>query len=176
MRTKTLDEIRTLRNSANQLKGFWPTWRTKYLSDSHCDKKGASFTSQDERFSGFKFTLMFENHAGYYGNSSCHTVFRLDDKLAARYFRQAIQEMAEPLFERVADLMLADAASLTQDAAAEIAALQSLLDEVTAQAGVTPTGAETTGSVGEADSTRSSQEDAPDPLSQSPTERTDNDR
>lgn len=131
METKTLDEIRKLRNSAATLKGFWPKWRENYLADSRCDKKGASFTSNDSRFSAFQFNLMFESHAGYYGNSSCSRILSIDNDLAAKYFRQAIQQMAEPLFERAAELMLADASTMTDKASAEIEALQSLLLEVT---------------------------------------------
>lgn len=163
MKTEKLDEIRTLRTASAGLRGFWKNWREKYLSDNHCDKKGASFTSNDERFSGFKFTLMFENHAGYYGSSSCSTVFRLDDKLAAKYFRRAIQEMAEPLFERVGELMLADADKLTAEAENEIAAMNAMLAEVraAAQGGVTEGGDGEAGSGPEGTSTRSPAGDAP---------------
>lgn len=130
MKTEKLNEVRTLRNAARDVGGFWQQWRTKYLSNPRCDKKAASFTSMDERFASFRFTLMFDAHAGYYGNSSSSTIFSLDNKLAQKYFTRAIQQMAEPLFDLAAKLMTEDAAALTAEAEAEIAALQAMLDEV----------------------------------------------
>ena len=130
MKTEKLTEIRNLRNAASTVGGFWEKWRTKYLSDSQCDKKAARFYNADERFSAFSFTLRFDAHAGYYGNSSCSRIFSLDEKLARTYFTRAIQEMAEPLFKRASELMLEDAARLTGEAEAEVEALQAMLDEV----------------------------------------------
>lgn len=134
MKTDKLDEIRTLRNAANSVDRFWDTWRTQYLSDSRCDKKAASFVSPDARFAAFSFKLIFDAHAGYYGNSSCSRIFSLDDGLAQKYFSRVIQEMARPIFQRAAELMLADAADLTAEAEKEVAALQAMLDDVRASA------------------------------------------
>lgn len=130
MKTEKLLEIRKLRQAAATVSGFWDIWRTKYAPDPHCDKKRASFVHPDDRFASFSFNLTFDAHAGYYGSSGCHTIFNLDDDLAQKYFTLAIQEMAEPLFRRASELMLRDAAKLTDEAEAEVKALQSLLEEV----------------------------------------------
>lgn len=130
MNTETLDKIRELRNAANDVAAFWPKWREVYSPDARCDKKTATFVSPDERFASFSFKLTFEAHAGYYGNSSCSRIFSLNDDLAKKYFTRAIQEMAEPLFNRASELMLKDAAALSADAEAEIAKLQEMLSEV----------------------------------------------
>jgi len=130
MKTETLTEIQSLRNAAKATANFWPMWREKYLPDSRCDKKRATFIGPDDRFASFSFKLMFDAHAGYYGNSNCSTIFHLDNALAQKYFTKAIQEMAAPLFERAAELMLEDAAALADKAKEEISALQAMLADV----------------------------------------------
>ena len=130
MKTEKLQEIRKLRVCAAETAGFWTKWETKYLPDSNCDKKRASFVSPDERFSAFSFKLTFDAHAGYYGNSSCSRIFGLDNSIAHKYFTLAIQEMARPLFQRASELMLKDAAELVAEAESEVSAIQAMLDEV----------------------------------------------
>lgn len=132
MKTEKLNEIRTLKKAASTVGSFWQTYRDKYLSDRNCDKKNATFVQADDRFSAFSFTLRFSAHAGYYGNSSCSRIFSLDNELAGKYFTRAIQANAEALFRCASELMLKDAAALTEEAEKEVAALQAMLDEVRA--------------------------------------------
>lgn len=129
--TKTLDKIRALRREAANLAGFHSLYATKYASDSHCDKKGHGFLlGASDRWVGFSVRATFESYAGYYGSSSCTTILHVRDRdLVETAFIKAMNIHQQQLFQTTSQLLREEAASLTEKAETELAALRSLLDE-----------------------------------------------
>lgn len=127
--TKTLDKIKSLRREAAAVGGFNALYDAKYATDSHCDKKGFGFNS-DDRFAAFSVNVHFQSHAGYYGNSSCSRILNVyDADVVKAAFVKALGVHQKELFQTMARLMIEDAASLTKQAEQEISALVAMLDE-----------------------------------------------
>ena len=129
MTTKAIDRIRQLRTASKNLSGFWKMWSEKYQADSKCDKKAARFALTD-RCNAFSANIGFECYAGYYGNSSVHTVAIANSDLVKPYLVRALNAHAQAIFATMAEFMLADAEGLTADAQDDIAGMQALLAEI----------------------------------------------
>lgn len=126
--TKTLEKIKSLRREAAVISGFHALYALKYAPDSHCDKKGYGF-NHDDRFTAFSVKATFSSHAGYYGSSSCSAILNCYDRdVVERAFVKAMNLHQKELFQTAARLMHEEAASLTDQAEKEIAALQQMLD------------------------------------------------
>lgn len=133
MELENLEKIRSLNGCAKAFSTYWKEWSEKYVSDPKCDKKHASFTNRDARFTVFRFDVLFSSSIGYYGNSSCSTFSNgIDSKLVQEYFSRALEINKNKLFDDMAKLMQTDAAKLTAEAEKEIASLNSLIAEVKA--------------------------------------------
>lgn len=131
--TKTIEEIRELRQTSAALDGFHELYETKYRHDSHCDKKGFGF-SQDDRFRAFKIQTGFDSWRGYFGNSSCSSILNVNSDIAQKYFIKALEAHQRELFATAARLMREEAARLTDKAAAELQDMQDMLDDAKADA------------------------------------------
>lgn len=131
--TKTIEEIRELRRTAGAVAGFHDLYDSKYRGDSHCDKKGYGF-SQDDRFRAFNIKTGFDSWRGYYGNSSCSSILCVNSDIAQKFFVKALEVHQRELFATAARLMREEAARLTDAAAAELEAMQNMLDEAKADA------------------------------------------
>ncbi|MCX5581452.1 hypothetical protein [Kaistia terrae] len=130
--TKTIDRIKALRREAANFEGFHALYATKYAPDSNCDKKGFGF-GRDDRYSAFKIGVSFDSWSGYYGNSSCGRIMNVQHQdVVAPYLTKALNEHQKTIFATVGRLMREDAARLTGDAAAEVAAIQQLLADAQA--------------------------------------------
>lgn len=126
--TKTIDRIKSLRREAAAIGGFHALYSEKYAPDSHCDKKGYGF-NEDSRFAAFSVTATFSSWKGYYGNSSCSTILNVYDRgIVEKAFVKALNIHQIELFATAARLMREEAAGLTDQAAKEIEALQSMLE------------------------------------------------
>lgn len=141
MDTKTLDTIKSLLQGANAVSAFHAEYKTKYASDTNCDKKGYGF-GRDDRFSAFSINTCFSSWRGYYGSSSASAILHVPDCVRP-YFVKALNVHQEELFATVARLMRAEAASLRERATAEIVALQAMLDSTSE-----PTTTDALGAVG----------------------------
>lgn len=130
MSAKTIEEIRTLLRNAKAIEGFHANYRAQYAPDTNCDKKGYGF-GRDHRFAAFKLTVSFDSWAGYYGNSGCGPILRVDGDVAP-YFIKAMNVHQELLLATAARLMREDAATKRSKAEAEIAAMQATLDALPA--------------------------------------------
>lgn len=129
MDTATLDTIRLLRADAERLASFHEHYQATYNADSRCDKKGYGF-GRDNRFAAFEVKTSFDALAGYYGDSSCAAVLRFEKReTVGKYLVRAMNVHQKVLFDTAARLMREDAAKLREKAAAELAALQKMLDE-----------------------------------------------
>lgn len=127
-----IGKIKALRLEAAKFATFHDTYDSKYANDSHCDKKGYGF-GRDDRFSGFFLKTSFDSWAGYYGSSSCGTIFHAyHTDLLNDYLVKALNVHQRELFATVAKLMLDDAAALVSAAEQEILEQQRLLAEATA--------------------------------------------
>lgn len=129
MKTENIDKIKTLLRNSAAISGFFELFRSKYMTDTRCDKKGARF-NDDQRFASFKVALSFDNWAGYYGDSGCHTILHVDDAVVGPYFVKAANIHREELFATAAKLMRDDADKLKAEAAAEIESLQKMMTEL----------------------------------------------
>lgn len=132
MNIDALKKIRSLRSDAAAIGGFHARYDAKYRSDSSCDKKGFGF-SRDARFAAFSTNVSFDSWAGYYGNSSCHSILSVSDADAVKKaFISALNANQKLIFASMQKIMLDEAASLSDKATQEISALQAMLDEVRA--------------------------------------------
>lgn len=136
---KTIERIKALRRAAHAMEGFHEEYDATYRNDSHCDKKGYGF-GRDDRFRAFNIRTGFDSWKGYYGSSSCGRILTVDSEIAEKFFIKAIDLHQRELFALASRLMREEAAQLTVAAAAELEAMQAMLDE--AKADVLPQAAE----------------------------------
>lgn len=125
LKTETLERIRSLRTEAHKLATFHEGFAKQYASDSKCDKKGFGF-GKDNRFAAFKVSTSFDSWTGYYGSSSCCRALSINEK-AAEFIVKAMNVHQKEIFATAARLMREEAATLTDSAAEELAALQQML-------------------------------------------------
>lgn len=130
---KTIERIKALRRAADAIAGFHAEYDAQYRNDPHCDKKGYGF-SQDDRFRAFNIRTGFDSWRGYYGNSSCGRILLVDSEIAEKFFIKAIDLHQRELFALASRLMREEAAQLTDAAAAELEAMQAMLEEAKADA------------------------------------------
>ena len=133
--TKTIDRIKSLRREASAIAGFHTLYAETYAPDPGCDKKGYGFKN-DDRFDAFTIKAIFSSYRGYYGNSSCSRILSVYDKPTVESaFVRALNIHQKELFATAARLMREEAASLTEKASEEIAALQSMLESALTDVG-----------------------------------------
>ena len=121
-----IDEIRSLKNTANKLRGIIPTYAEK-IKDSSCDKHALQFGG-DDRFSVFKATVFLDCHTGYYGNSSCSSLTRIDNEIAQSLLNKALNRHMDLILKTMAEFAEKAAANLIEGAEKEIAAMQELIN------------------------------------------------
>lgn len=130
MSTQNLQRIKELKHNASGLDAFDEKMAT-LRSDSRNDKLGAGF-NRDDRFRAFSVHVGFDSWCGQYGSSSCGRVLHLDDKLVGPAFIKALNQHRALLFSATAEILRREATELTEKAQAEVAALQKMLDELSA--------------------------------------------
>jgi len=94
----------------------------------NCDKYGAGFSINDDRFCVFSTKMRFCAYTGYYGSSSCSTFGSISKELADKYLPIALDRLKREIFAEMAALMKSDAQSFRGAAQKELDALQELLD------------------------------------------------
>lgn len=130
--TKTIDTIKSLRREADALANFHRIYSEKYSPNSRCDKKGYGF-GEDDRFAAFHVKTHFASWHGYYGSSSCSTILSVyDSKAVESAIVRAMNTHQKEIFATAARLLREEAAALTEKAAAELTALQAMLNDAAA--------------------------------------------
>lgn len=131
MKEKALNEIKNLTRFANAAGRFFDSY-SKTIENPKCDKHQAQFNG-DSRFTVFKLKteIRFDALTGYYGNSGCSTfsIGGFEQELVDKYFVAALNKLAPEIFAVMAERAKTDASILTDDANAEIAKLQKMIDE-----------------------------------------------
>lgn len=125
--TKTIDTLKRLARQSDALQEYFARF-DEVTSKQNCDKYGAGFSINDDRFCVFSTKVRFCAYTGYYGSSSCSTFGQVSKELADKYLPMALDRMKREIFAEMAALMKADAKSLRGKAQKEMAALQELLD------------------------------------------------
>jgi hypothetical protein len=123
-----IDEIKTLKTTSQFLRGLRGRYIEK-IKESSCDKHNMEFGG-DDRFSIFKTTIFLDCHLGYYGNSGCSSMGNVDAKIATNLLNRTLNKHMTLILETMADFAAKDAASLTDLAEKELAAMQLLIDSV----------------------------------------------
>jgi len=128
--TQNIDMIRKLRREAISLRGATANWRAKYSDTKHYDKQNFAFAPNDGRgLNAFSFNLAFEAYTGTYGSSSVGRSWSVDDEIVKRFFVKALNRHKQTIFDTMAELAEAEAASLLDAARTELDALNALLAE-----------------------------------------------
>ena len=123
-----IDEIRSLKNTADKLRGIIPRY-TEKIKDSSCDKHALQFGG-DDRFSVFKATVFLDCHTGYYGNSSCSTLVSIDSKTAQSLLNKALNRHMAIILETMAEFAEKAASARIIEAEKEIAEMQEIINSV----------------------------------------------
>jgi hypothetical protein len=133
--TTNIDKVKALRAFAASLRGAVDRWSEKYADRKHYDKQGFGFTNWTDRGgNAFKVpTLAFEAYVGTYGSSSTGNAWRVDQALVDLYFAKALNQHKQAIFDSMAVLADAEAATLKDAASAEIESLRALLVDASAE-------------------------------------------
>ena len=125
---ETLKKVKELLRNSNELKNHKRIYedRTSYHS---CDKKRRDFNG-DIRFSVFSVSAVLCCHTGSYGSSSCSTLGRVDNKIAQEAFTNYLNEHMDSIVNWMAADIENKAASLSEQAEAEINEQLKMLKEI----------------------------------------------
>ncbi|AGS81061.1 hypothetical protein [Caulobacter phage Cr30] len=122
--------IKTLLSYAKTLENFHKKYQETYLSDSHCDKKDASF-GNNPNYWCFKIDTQYYAYAGYYGNSSVGSILSFYDKESVqKAFVKAMNIHQKELFQTAAKILREAGEKLKTKALDELEAAQNLLKEI----------------------------------------------
>ena len=113
-----IDLLRTHLTNANNLKTLIEKFNNK-IKESSIDKYGLKF-NYDNRFSVFDVRANLCCYYGYYGDSSCSTFTRIDDKLAQKYFDYAINKHKDLILQTMGEAAEIEASKLEEAAKAEL--------------------------------------------------------
>lgn len=125
-----IEQVRFLRREAANLRGATQRWAEKYRDRAHYDKQAFGFVPRHDRGAAFSCNVGFDAYVGTYGNSSASTSWHVQPDTVQRYFLKALNAHKQAIFDTMATLAEADAASMLDEARGEVAALNALLDEV----------------------------------------------
>lgn len=107
MKDKEIQQVEDLAEAASQLRRNLKEWETAQTAPS-CNKKGLGINT-DSRFSGVKMEISIDSWKGYYGSSSCGTVFSFSHpELFKVAFRAVLNRKLLALLEDTAQIMEAD--------------------------------------------------------------------
>ena len=115
---KKLERAKELISNSEKLGGLIEE-HNKKLENPSCDKHGLVFGG-DSRFSVFKVDVFLDCHHGYYGDSSCSVLTRVDHEIAKRALNRVLNKNMSLILSEMSELIRKDAAKNVKEAAEEL--------------------------------------------------------
>lgn len=130
---QTVEEIKKLRNNANEIRSLFKSKIPKWESDpKYYDKTDYGF-NKDPRFNACEaISIAFSSYMGSYGNSGSSTQCSLDKNIFGAHLLKYLNGNKEHIMLAIADSIEREAASLKEKAEKELNAQIESLKELEA--------------------------------------------
>ena len=115
---KKLERAKELISNSEKLSGLIKE-HNKKLENPSCDKHGLSFGG-DSRFSVFKADVFLDCHHGYFGDSGCSVLARVDHEIAKRALNRVLNKNMGMILNEMSLLIREDASEIVKEASKEL--------------------------------------------------------